>query len=69
MERRIRILHIDPGYEVTYMVIFGEVCIRSSLTLDKTLKVLKENDFDLIYSEPQQMVILGPTTRQNHQAA
>ena len=54
----IRILHIDPDYEVTYFVYRPGSTIRSSVPLETAITLLKKEDFDLILSEPHHKAIL-----------
>ncbi len=58
MSRTIKILHIDPEYEVTYFVYRPGSTIRSSVPLETAINLLKTEDFDLILSEPHQKAIL-----------
>jgi hypothetical protein len=60
MEKKIKILHIDPDYQGHYVTIQdGQLC-QSPLTLDETLEMVKKVKFDLILSEPQQLAIMTP---------
>ncbi len=60
MEKPIKILHIDEEYRVVYILIREGALIQSTLSLEVALTMLKNDQFDLILSEPQNMAILTP---------
>jgi hypothetical protein len=58
MSRLIKILHIDPDYQITYLIYRHRSSIRTSVPLETANKLLKKEDFDLIVSEPHNKAIL-----------
>lgn len=60
MSRKIKILHIDPNYQGHVITIQQGALVQDSLTLGKTLEAVKQQHFDLILSEPQNLAILPP---------
>jgi len=56
----ITILHIDPEFKVNYFILRKGASIRSSLSLEQTVELLKSQEIDLILSEPHNQVILKP---------
>jgi hypothetical protein len=60
MDQEIRILHIDPDYQSNLVTIQGGKLNQSPLSLEKTLDVVKKEQFHLILSEPHQLAILPP---------
>jgi hypothetical protein len=58
MSRLIKILHIDPDYRITYFIFRSRLNIRSSVPLQTAIELLKNEDFDLIVSEPHNKAIL-----------
>jgi hypothetical protein len=58
MSRLIKILHIDPDYQITYLIYRHRSSIRTSVPLEKAIELLKKEDFDLIVSEPHNKAIL-----------
>jgi hypothetical protein len=62
MNNPIKILHIDGDYRVVYMVISDGKQVKSSLPLEIAVSMLKNEKFDLILSEPQNIAILTPQT-------
>jgi DNA-binding NarL/FixJ family response regulator len=60
MEESIKILHIDPDFEVNYFIKKTGSIIRSSISLEQALNLIKNEEFDLIISEPHNKVILKP---------
>jgi hypothetical protein len=58
MSRLIKILHIDPDYQITYLIYRDRSSIRTSVPLPKAIELLKKEDFDLIISEPHHKAIL-----------
>jgi hypothetical protein len=64
MSRLIKILHIDPDYRITYFIFRSRLSIRTSVPLQTAIELLKNEDFDLIVSEPHSKAIL----KQQHQS-
>ena len=60
MEEPIKIMHIDGDYRVVYILIRKGALIQSTVSLEAALTMLKNDQFDLILSEPQNMAILTP---------
>ena len=58
MSRLIKILHIDPDYQITYLIYRHRSSIRTSVSLQTAIALLKKEDFDLIVSEPHNQAIL-----------
>ena len=58
MSRLIKILHIDPDYQTTYLIYRPRTAIRTSVPLQTAIELLKKEDFDLIISEPHNKAIL-----------
>jgi hypothetical protein len=58
MSRLIKILHINPDYQITYLIFRHRSTIRTSVPLETAIKLLKKEDFDLIVSEPHNKAIL-----------
>ncbi len=54
----IRILYIDPDYQITYFILRSPLSIRTSVPLQEAIELLKKEDFDLIVSEPHNRVIM-----------
>jgi hypothetical protein len=67
VEKNIRILHVDPDWQVTYILIREGSFIKSTVPLETALALVKKDHFDLILSEPQNIAILNP--RSGDQAA
>ncbi len=61
MSRLIKILHIDPDYQITYLIYRHNSSIRTSVPLKTAIELLKKEDFDLILSEPHNKAILKKT--------
>jgi len=53
-------MHIDGDYRVVYILIREGALIQSTVSLEAALTMLKNDQFDLILSEPQNMAILTP---------
>ena len=60
MNSQRKILHIDPAYNITFFIIRPGTTIRSSLSLECAIRLLKKEKLDLILSEPDQKAILTP---------
>jgi len=58
MSRLIKILHIDPDYQITYLIYRHRSSIRTSVPLETAIALLKKEDFDLIVSERHNKAIL-----------
>ena len=58
MPRLIKILHIDPDFTVTYFIYGPGSSIRTPVSLQTAIELLKKVDFDLILSEPHNKAIL-----------
>jgi hypothetical protein len=60
MRRAIKIIHINSQYDVIYVIIQDGTLIKSTVPLETALSMLKNERFDLILAEPQNMAILTP---------
>jgi hypothetical protein len=60
MKEPIKILHIDNDYQVVMILIKKIAFIKSPVSLEAAVTMLKNDRFDLILSEPQNMAILTP---------
>jgi len=60
MERPIKILHIDLNWNIIYLVVRTGILIKTPVTLETALRMLKKVRFDLIMNEPQHKAILTP---------
>lgn len=60
MEVPIKILHIDSNFKVNYFIKRSGSIIRSPIPLEQAVKLLKDEEFDLILSEPHNKAILKP---------
>jgi hypothetical protein len=60
MEKTRKILYIDKSWKVMYILIRGGVMIKSILSLEKTLSLLKKQNFDVLLADPLNMTILNP---------
>jgi hypothetical protein len=60
METLRRILYIDSSWKVMYILIRGGVMIKSMLSLETALSLLKKQNFDLLLADPVNMTILNP---------
>jgi len=58
MKRHVKILHIDPDYRIKYFILNPQLSLRTSVTLETAIELLKTVDFDLILSEPHDKAIL-----------
>ena len=63
MSRRIKILHIDPEYQVTYLIYRHRSSLRTSVPMETAIELLKKEDFDLIVSEPHNKAFLKKQPR------
>jgi hypothetical protein len=64
MDEPIKIMHIDGEYQVVYILIREGSLTKSTIPLEAAVTMLKNDKFDLILSEPQNMAILTPLTLQ-----
>ncbi|MGC1401488.1 MAG: hypothetical protein WA974_01020 [Thermodesulfobacteriota bacterium] len=64
MDEPIKIMHIDGEYRVVYVLIREGGLTKSTVPLKAAVTMLKNEQFDLILSEPQNMAILTPLTLQ-----
>jgi hypothetical protein len=60
MDKPIKIIHIDPSYQISYFIKRPGSFIRSLLSLQEAVNILKTQTIDLIISEPHKRVILTP---------
>ena len=60
METLRRILYIDTSWKVMYILIRGGVMIKSMISLETTLSLLKKQNFDLLLTDPLKMTIQNP---------
>jgi hypothetical protein len=58
MSGQIKILHIDPDFEITYFTYRQGSSTRTPVLLETAIELLKKEDFDLILSEPHNKAIL-----------
>ena len=49
----VKILHIDPNWKITYLVIRKGILMKSCLSLEATLSMVKTDLFDLIFRNPK----------------
>ena len=57
----VLILYLDRDYRATYWIIRDEVKIFSEVTISQAIQLLKNFEFDLIISDPQNIAILKPS--------
>ena len=60
MDRPVTILYIDQDYKISYWILRGKAKIVSDVPLPQAIELLKTNEFDLIFSEPQNLALLKP---------
>lgn len=58
MGTEVKILHIDPNYQIHYFSIRKGSLIHSPVSLAEAISLLKEVKFDLIICEPHNKAIL-----------
>ena len=58
----VLILYLDRDYQVTYWIIRDDVKIFSQVTIPQAIQLLKNFEFDLIISDPQNIAILKPSS-------
>jgi hypothetical protein len=59
MSRLIKILPIDPDYRSTYFILRSQLTIKTPVTLQTAVHLLKNEHFNLILSEPHNKAILN----------
>jgi shikimate kinase len=59
----VKILHIDRNWKITYVIIRKGILMKSRVSLEATLAMVKKDLFDLILSEPQNLAILKAWNR------
>jgi hypothetical protein len=62
MSKPIKILLIDPNYQVSYFILGNGRFIQSSVPQKTAIDMLKRETFDLIISEPHHRAVLSPQT-------
>jgi hypothetical protein len=60
MDHPVKILHIDPDYQVTFFLYRSGISTHSLISLEQAVHLLKTEKFDLILSEPHHQAILNP---------
>ncbi len=60
MNTPIKILHIDPGFKVTYFIIDSGGTNCSLVSSEQAIQLLETEEFDLILSEPDNKAIMKP---------
>ena len=60
MKPPIKILHIDPEYQVSYFILRDGSFIQSSVPRESAIALLRKEHFDLIISEPHHRAVLTP---------
>jgi hypothetical protein len=61
----VKIMHIDPDYRV-FLMVLDKGCSRvSNLPLREALELMRNQEVDLIVSEPQNMAILNKNIAPN----
>lgn len=58
----VLILYLDRDYQVTYWIIRDDVKMFSQVTIPQAIQLLKNFEFDLIISDPQNIAILKPSS-------
>lgn len=64
MKAPIKIIHINADYQVVYILIREGALIKSTVPLETAVPMLKNEHFDLILFEPNNMAFLNPQTSQ-----
>jgi hypothetical protein len=62
MNNLLKILHVNPSWEVVYILIGDGIFVKSNVPLEEAIPMLKNDNFDLILSEPQNIAILDHPT-------
>ncbi len=60
MEKLRKILYIDSSWRVMYLLIRRGITIKSRVSLETTLALLKKQKFDLILTGPLNLDVLTP---------
>jgi CheY-like chemotaxis protein len=60
MNPPIKILYIDSDFKVSYFIKDSGTTIRSQISLEQAIHLLKTEKFDLILSEPHNKAIMNP---------
>jgi hypothetical protein len=58
MNKLIKILHIDSNWQVIYFLIREGATVKTVVSLETAIMLLKNQEFDLIISEPHNVAIL-----------
>ncbi len=58
MDRQVTILYIDQDYQISHWALRGKDKTVSQVPLPQAIELLKTNEFDLIFSEPQNLALL-----------
>ena len=58
MDKLIKILHIDSNWKVIYILIRNGALVKTAVSLETAILLLKNQEFDLIVSEPQNLALL-----------
>lgn len=61
VDRPITILYIDQDYQISHWILREGNKTVSQVPLHQAVEMLKTRDFDLIFSEPQNLALLKPT--------
>jgi hypothetical protein len=59
------IFYVDQNYQITYWIIRDDVKFFSPVTIPQAIQLLKNIEFDLIISDPQNIAILKASTDAN----
>ena len=60
MDNSVKVLFIDPDYQVTFFLYRPGLSTHSSITMAQAVNLLKAKKIDLILSEPHHQAILNP---------
>ena len=58
MDQQVTILYIDQDYQISHWTLQGKDKTVSPVPLSQAIALLKTNEFDLIFSEPQNLALL-----------
>lgn len=58
MDQQVTILYIDQDYQISHWTLRGKDKTVSQVPLPQAVELLKTNEFDLIFSEPQNLALL-----------
>ena len=67
MKSLIKIFHIDADYKIFNIVIRNEVMIKTEVSMELAICMLKKKHFDLILFEPENLAILTREERNDLQ--